>query len=427
MATWRNDPACRQETLLFDLVRRLAGYRRGRRAVHFHLSRLRPYNLRDHHLRIALTAFDMLITHFEGSLFRLQSGDLMLLTKGAEVDEIALVVTRLHYLFGDDPLFNSCQGEAAGTSRAPGAPGVSGTGGGELCTWYDLETDYDELLEAVRVIVTAATPPSGETESAEALDLIKLDQVERSLMSADMTPFLRCQAVCKVAPQATLAPQAVAVFREIYVSIADLQKAYLPKHNLAGNRWLFQHLTEILDRRVLASLMSRDSDHRIRDVSLNLNISTVLSAEFLRFDKAIDPSARGTITIEVQPIDVHADIGAFMFARDFLTERGYKLCLDGLKHLSLPLVNRAWLGVDLVKFHWGHDLIDDLDGKRREALKAIAGEIGPERLILTRCDSPDAALAGADLGIALYQGRLFDKQLQEQRGSPTSETATPEG
>lgn len=37
--------------------------------------------------------------------------------------------------------------------------------------------------------------------------------------------------------------------------------------------------------------------------------------------------------------------------------------------------------------------------------------IGRDRLILCRCNSPDAAKAGAELGITMYQGRMIDTQV----------------
>ena len=50
-----------QEAALLDFVERLRKFTMGRRAVHLRLSRLRPYNRRAHHLRIAATPFDRLV------------------------------------------------------------------------------------------------------------------------------------------------------------------------------------------------------------------------------------------------------------------------------------------------------------------------------------------------------------------------------
>lgn len=393
MSSWRKDSTTRQEKLLLDYIRRIERFREGRRAVHLHLSRLRPYNRRDHHLRIAATTFDNLIRKFEGALFRVQTGDMVFIAKGARVEDIDQAVMRLRFLFSEDPLLNNPADD------------------GGFCSWYDLERQYGELLDAAQRLVGAAEAPDGvpSEEEGEPLDPAHLNQIEKALASADLSPFVRRQAVCFVGPGQPPQP----LFHELYISIGDLRNALLPNYNLAADRWLFQHLTQVLDLRMLSLLTARSEIRQVKDFSINLNVGTVLSPEFLQFDRDMSAEARGTIAIEVQPIDIFADVGAFMFARDFLKERGYKLCIDGLKHLTLPLVNREWLGVDLVKFHWGCDLIDDLCGKRSQSLKEVVEQIGRERLILTRCDSPDAARAGADLGIAMYQGRLFDKQLQE--------------
>lgn len=408
MGAWRKGAAVGQEKLLLDYVRRLDRFREGRRAAYLHLSRLRPYNRRDHHMRIAGITFDTLIKKFDGGLFRLQNNDMVFVAKGATVADIDEAVLRLRFLFSEDPLLNNPPD------------------GSKFCTWYEVETQYDALLRtAEEAIDLAAQPapdqadPSAAAAEGEPLDPNHLGQIEKALVSADLSAYVRRQAVCLVPPGE--APQPL--FHELYISICDLRKAVLPRYNLTSDRWLFQHLTQILDLRMLALLMARKEIRQIKDISLNLNISTILSPEFLQFDRDMTPDARGTITIEVQPIDIFADFGAFLFARDFLRDRGYKVCIDGLKHLTLPMMNREWLGVDLLKFHWGFDLIDDLDGSRSQSLKEVMAHIGRERLILSRCDSPEAATAGDALGITMYQGRLIDKQIQEASAKPGAKPA----
>lgn len=397
MGAWRKETAVGQEKLLVDYVKRLDRFREGRRAVYLHLSRLRPYNRRDHHMRIAGTVFDALIKKFDGGLFRLHNDDLVFIAKGATVTDIDEAVLRLRFLFSEDPLLNDPQNES------------------RFCTRYDVETQHDEFLRAAEAAADgAATPAENDDQTSgspegEPLDPNHLGQVEKALISADLSAFVRRQPVCLVPAGQVPRP----LFSELYISIGDLRQAVLPRYNLTSSRWLFQHLTQILDLRMLALLMARKEIRQVKDFSLNLNVATVLSPEFLQFDRGMTPDIRGSIVIEVQPIDIFADFGAFLFARDFLKDRGYKVCIDGLKHLTLPMMNRDWLGVDLLKFHWGFDLIDDLDGSRAQSLKEVVERIGRERLILSRCDSPDAATAGATLGITMYQGRLIDKQLTQ--------------
>src|SRR5262249_34923031 len=153
----------------------------------------------------------------------------------------------------------------------------------------------------------------------------------------------------------------------------------VPGCKLTANRWLFQHLTSTLDQRMLSLLMRRQEPALARDFSLNLNVATVLSPEFMQFDREVAALSRGKVIIELQQIDIFAAPGSFLFAREFLKERGYKVCLDGVKHLALPLIDREALGVDFVKFEWGYGLVDDHDGAHGGDLRAAAARIGRDR------------------------------------------------
>jgi EAL domain-containing protein (putative c-di-GMP-specific phosphodiesterase class I) len=162
---------------------------------------------------------------------------------------------------------------------------------------------------------------------------------------------------------------------------------------------------------MIAYLAQDDGAMAGQAFSVNLNVSTLLSPEFLDFDEALNSGTRSGIVIELQLFDVYADLGNFLFARDFLHERGYKFCLDGTTHMSLPLINREDLGFDLVKLQWSPDLFDQLHGFRGGGLRQAARDMGSERLILNRCDSEQALEVGKSLGITLYQGHLLDEML----------------
>ena len=156
--------------------------------------------------------------------------------------------------------------------------------------------------------------------------------------------------------------------------------------------------------RVLAYLTHLDSSALPQAFSLNLNVSTLISPQFLDFDETLSKRTRSGVVIELQLIDIYSDLGNYLFARDFLRERGYKFCLDGMSHLSLPLVTRGDLGVDLVKLFWGADMAEQLNGPHGEALREAVRKMGSERLILAHCDSEQALEFGLSLGITLYQG-----------------------
>ncbi len=66
-----------QEHQLFEFTQRLAKFRAGRRAIHIHLSQLRAYNRRGHHIRIAVNTFEFLVKQMDGQIFALSNADLI--------------------------------------------------------------------------------------------------------------------------------------------------------------------------------------------------------------------------------------------------------------------------------------------------------------------------------------------------------------
>jgi EAL domain-containing protein (putative c-di-GMP-specific phosphodiesterase class I) len=147
-----------------------------------------------------------------------------------------------------------------------------------------------------------------------------------------------------------------------------------------------------------------------------LHIETLLSEQFLAFDQQMTENglSRGKILIELQRIDIFSDFGAFSFARDFLLERGYSICIDGMTHLSLRFIDRSQLKVDFIKMLWTPELQASMPPARLNQMAELVRRAGKARIILTRCDN-DAALAfGRAIGISLFQGHYFDQLLQLQ-------------
>ena len=403
-----------QESALLDFVERLRKFTEGRRAVHVRLSKLRPYNRRAHHLRVAGSAFDPLVRDYDGAFFRLFNNDLVIICNGASVADMDHTVLHLQYLFADDPLIKNDE-----------------DGDIQFCAWFDLEDDYGDLLDLAQRMVSARaqheqhereasapTPKRAEPRTVAAvaslavaervpLDPSNLAALEASIAQADLSTIVRRQPICAVVRDRKPEP----VYHEIYTSIGSLCDTLMPGIDIQANPWLFQELTQHLDRRMI-SYLAQDAD-TIRGLpfSVNFNVSTLLSPEFLDFDEALNKGVRGGIVIELQLFDVYANLSDFQFARDFLHERGYKFCLDATTSMSLPLVDREQLGFDLVKLLWSDDLNDQLAGPRGKGFRMAAEKMGSERLILARCDSERALEVGESLGITLYQGHLLDEMV----------------
>jgi len=391
-----------QESALLDFVRRLRKFKQGRRAVHVRLSQLRPYNRRSQHLRIAVTTFDGLVATSEASIFQMFNDDLVVICNGASVADIDRSILHLRFLFADDPLLK--------TDERGYLP---------FCEWYDLSVNYEALLRMAQELIDARAQHEAEIEAAAAqpgatkerppstpLDPASLTVLESAIAQADLTTMILRQPICAVSVERKPEP----IFFEIYTSIESLRRTLMPDVDLHANNWLFQDLTRHLDMRMIAYLAHNDEDMLARAFSLNLNVSTLLSPEFLEFDKAHNTGKR-SIIIELQLSDIFTDLNNYTFARDFLRERGYRFCLDGITHHSLPLINRDHLGFDLVKLFWNADLVDHLSGQGGDPLRHAAAQVGAERLILARCDSEQALDVGDALGISLYQGHLLEEML----------------
>jgi len=393
------------EQLLGDATERLSRNSAGRRAVVMHLSRLKPDNRGLHQLRIAANTFEALVKSFDGQIFVLSQGDIVFVCREEAVAAIDEAVNKLRYLFGDDPLVAQIEAEDA--------EGFS--------TWFSLGGDFAPFQAYVTAVRSEeerrrkriASLPSGTAAGErQPMDPQGLHELINAIVRADLSNLLRRQAICTIASGKSPQP----LFREVYVSIADLRDAIMPRRDIASDRWLFQYLTQTLDKRVLALLRKADDTDLSHSYSLNLNVTTLLSPEFLAFDASLRSGARGSIVIEVEKVEIFADLGAYLFARDFVRERGYRLCLDGMTRLTLPYIDRARLGLDLVKLFWSPDMADRGETEKSREFIASLDRVGKSRIILARCDTDQAIEFGLKAGVKLFQGRIIDKMLAANAG-----------
>ncbi len=393
-----------QEHLLLDYVHRLEKRKAGRRAVHIHLSGLRPFNRRQHHIRTAANSFEILIKALEGQLFVLKTSDLVFIYKGETQPQVETAVQQVRFLFSDDPLLEE------------------ETDGRSFATWYDVEADFDEILHLAQEWVDAEQGPPGEgrkrpdartalrarQDQGDPLTPDVLGRIEVALERVDLSNLVRRQSVCRVDKH--MVPKAV--FSELFISIRDLRETLLPGVNLLSNRWLFQHLTETLDKRMLAMLSRNDAITVSGEISFNLNVSALLSPEFTAFDDNMTADRRGVMIIELQEMDIFSDLNAYLFAREFAYEKGYRICLDGLTHHTMSLIDRERLGVDLVKLFW-HPEMADAGEDMHEEIRAMVGLDGDSRVVLCRVDNREAVDFGQSVGIRMFQGRYIETLIAE--------------
>ncbi len=387
-----------QESLLLDRLKRIESNAGGYFAVHIHLSDLRSSNKQHHFIQIASRSFETLLEVHEATLFSLTNIDLVLVCHNIPVDDVDLVIEKVRGLFSEDPLVD--------------IDDVSFED--NFSTWYDLSSTEDFAtflsivadlsLEAERVAEEEARLAKREAAKGEPLSPANLPDINTKLMRMRMTDMVQHQTCLLV----RTGGDGAVVFREHSISMGQVRERIAPGIDFFANPWLFQYLTESLDRRLLGVLSEREYEEEFEPISINLNISTVLSRDFQRFHKAIGKHCK-KVVIEMQVIDVFADPKSFGYARDFLQDRGYRVLIDGLDPQSLQYFDPSILRADFLKISWSAALQED-DGEAQVAeIKGIIAHVGKDSVILARVDTEKAVKWGLALGINRFQGFFIDR------------------
>ncbi|HUL10432.1 MAG TPA: hypothetical protein VLV76_29155 [Candidatus Acidoferrum sp.] len=409
--------AAAEEQSLSEYVQRIGAHSERGWALHIHLSKLGPRS-RNENLVFALDMFRALVSQFSGRVFMLRNSDVICVLKDSRIAEIKAALRRIQMLFHDDPLFHVEQDAES-----------------KFSTTYNLNDSlpqFQALVESLLAEPAAkpgapapSTPEQAPPVEAAPLDLARFAAIVNTVGTVDLARFVRHQPACLITEDRTIVP----VFEEVYTSIPDLERALGPGTRLTADRWLFQHMTKALDRRTLQMLTAKNAPEAASDqdmaglrarllgsgnFSVNLNVGSVLSPEFQAFDASVSSMIRGTVVLEFHKIDVFADLGSFLYVRDFARKRGYRICLDGLSHLSLPFMDRGDLGVDLMKIYWTNDMPDD-----RMHIRKLVEHAGEHRVILCRCDTDQAIDYGRSIGITLFQGKRVDTMMGGQAKAPS--------
>lgn len=383
------------ERMLLDAAERVGRMREGRVAVQIHLSRLRPSNSEEAHLRIALRILDPLVSGYRTQIFLLGNNDIVVMGQ-ILITDLDAAVYKLRSMFGKDPLTQEDHGD--GTDR--------------FATWFELENDYGTFLDTVqelervaekRKLAKAARPPA----KIEMMTSRHLEAVLSTLDRAEIPRLMRRQAAVRFGAGHNRAEIA---FQEFFFSMADVQRTIAPKLDLFSNRWLFQYLTTALDRMMMMAVARLPAYHRPPVTSVNLNLSSLADR---RFEAMIDGIGDDrSLIVEVEMVDALADLGRFQNAREMLHSRGHKVSLDRLTPLTLQMIDVTLFQADYLKINWSPDLADTRRvAKKGESARELIASAGADNFVLARCDSEAGVKWGLDMGIQWFQGRFVDAML----------------
>ena len=396
------------EAHLIELLQLVQESPQGWQVIGFHFAKLLEHYRSEYQIKIATNLMNDLLGDRDGAIYQCEDTTIYVMVKNFPRQLAEKMVFQLRYLFMDDPLSYTAEGD-----ENPA-----------FASMYDIEAQWQEFMNlckrrmvmrvraaqspipraAAAVAAGEIAPPPMMKKELRAFTASNLAAIEADMKDADISTTIRRQPICAALPETPVR----SVFDEMYININHLRQSMGIEVDLLSNRWLFKYLTQILDERMLDTIQRNPIRYLSTPISLNLNIPTLLSSRFTEFDAAIKPSSKVSIVIELQIADVFADMSAFLLAKDTVQKLGYRVCLDGVSELSLPQIDRQRLGFDLVKLIWNSDSGTDANSAKNLKLAEAVRQCGNNRVILTRCDNKQAVEYGQALGITLFQGRYLD-------------------
>ncbi len=395
-----------QETLLVDTLDRMRRNPEGRKVVHLHLSQLMPPNRTPVRIKIVTRMFRTLESGRNAQIFSLSNDDMvMIITAGAQRD-VNNILHRIRKLYEGDPITMD-----------------DGQGADKFVTWYDLQLDAAMAIHAAQTMRQEAqqTGPRAVMQTAPSLTPALLDEVQKKLAFANVAPFIREQVALRVN---AATKEASIEFYEFFLSVGDIQRAIAPNLNLLGDRWLFQDLSRTMDLRMLETVARHPLVRGNACISLNLNLETILTPAFANFLERIEKGQK--VIVEVQAVDLLTNINMYLDVRNVLASMGHAILIDGLSTTTLQMLDVASMKPDYAKIVWAPELLDMMDPASNRNAGHMVQEIGTDKTILSRCDSPAALSWGLKTGIAVFQGHFldqFNKARKKSTPAPARQTA----
>lgn len=393
--------------LIFEYLQQISEKMASYEALALGIHRLYNSNLKATGRKSILEVFAVLGANIK--IFGLLNGDLLFIYPKEKHDEVSSCLVKVRFLLQSDPLLkNTDDLQKIG-----------------FITYFDLRdklVDLTEYIKKSQVVAQSEASPDAQgrvqntvfstsnKKVKKELSTELLGKVQKILSVADFSSFIRRQAVCAIIGKSV--PQRV--FDEVYVSIPDLREMLIPDVDLTSNPWLFLSLSETLDKRVLQTISRHDDGSLLGNFSININVSTILSDDFLAFDDSVNFSMRSSIVLELQLMDIFSDINSFILAKTFAQARGYKICIDGITVDKLKYLNRTNLNCDLLKIIWHPTFMDVLQEDAH--FMDYVNKAERAKMILCRIDDAKAIEVGNSLGINLYQGRYVQKMLANRTG-----------
>lgn len=369
------------EKYLLTALDRVAKNALGYAVLYINISKLKPKNRHPEFVKIIAMLFESIIGAAKGSMYILSNGDIAILSKNITPSEIDEAVKKLRAGLAADPVLSHDSRDFALVYSFP----------------RDFFSFYGKIEKMVQENKEAETEELPVKEPIEAEDM---DKIISTLDDIDMAELVKRQSVMRVHNN-----EFTDLMQEFFVAVKDLSRYFGDNKDLVANRWLFQYLTQVLDKKTLAAFASAEITEWPEKISLNLNLSSVFSKEFVEFAKNFLKPAQ-QIIVEVQMMDILNNLNLYHEVKDILHKGGHKLLIDSLNPASLSMLNLDKLAPDMIKIFWEPLLVYDTDN---QSLKNAVEYMKPENVILAKCDGSEAMRWGLSYGLNTFQGPYIDE------------------
>ena len=267
------------EKYLLTALDRVAKNALGYAVLYINISKLKPKNRHPEFVKIIAMLFESIIGAAKGSMYILSNGDIAILSKNITPSEIDEAVKKLRAGLAADPVLSHDSRDFALVYSFP----------------RDFFSFYGKIEKMVQENKEAETEELPVKEPIEAEDM---DKIISTLDDIDMAELVKRQSVMRVHNN-----EFTDLMQEFFVAVKDLSRYFGDNKDLVANRWLFQYLTQVLDKKTLAAFASAEITEWPEKISLNLNLSSVFSKEFVEFAKNFLKPAQ-QIIVEVQMMDI---------------------------------------------------------------------------------------------------------------------------
>ena len=368
------------EKYLLDSLSRIAKNPAGYSVLYVNVSKLKPKNRHPQFVKIFAKLFEDLVGATNGMMFILTSGDFAILGKKITQETVENAVKTLRQGLSSDPvLINSESGEFAEV--------------------YEFPEQFVSFYKRIEDVIAEGAEQPAEPQK-RALTAAQVESVIHHLDNLDIRDIVKHQSIIRIGG----AKKFEVVFQEFFVAVKDLSAQFNKDIDLTGNRWLFLYLTQVLDKKTMSAFQAADLKVWPQQISLNLNLSSVRSREFIDLVKNfIRPEQK--LIVEVQLMDIFNNLASYFEVRDLLHQGGHQILIDNTSPEMLRMLNMKRLEPDWVKIFWVPLMAFDQDN---EELRRTVAELGNRNVILAKCRDEKAMRWGLKYGINTFQGPYID-------------------